>query len=57
MKEKTCNMQGFSFTGIPIIPLINEPQDHRTGPGATQTTHEKFLKFVYMGIKSATVPP
>ena len=56
MKEKTCNMQGFSFTVFPLIPP-KEPQDHRTGPGATQTTHEKFLKFVYMGIKSATVPP
>ncbi len=23
MKEKTCNMQGLSFTVFPIIPLMN----------------------------------
>lgn len=26
--------------------LPNEPQDHRTGPGATQATHQKSSKFV-----------
>ena len=50
MPEMVCaphegeNMQ---YAGIIIhcFPL-KEPQDHRTGPGATQTTHEKSLKFV-----------